>query len=167
MAVAAGGNTGDAAGTIRGAAAALARSGLLRAVRLSALYRTAPVRVSADAPDPGGDYINAAVVAESAGSPAEILSLLHAVERAFGRDRSRCPHGAPRPIDLDLLVVGDLTVQQPALTLPHPRMHQRAFVLAPLAELAPDLPVPGTGRTVAELLADLGPIDGAIVRRCD
>lgn len=165
VALAAGANLGDAAGAVRAAFDELRRSPLLRCARLSRLYRTAPVRVSADAPDPGGEYINAAIVAESSAAPAELLALLHRVERTGGRDRERTsPHGGPRPIDLDLLLVGGVTLHTPELTLPHPRMRQRAFVLVPLADVAPDLPVPGTGKTVVQLLAELGPVDAAAVR---
>jgi 2-amino-4-hydroxy-6-hydroxymethyldihydropteridine diphosphokinase len=169
VAVAAGGNLGDPAAAIREAFAALSQSALLTNLRLSSLYRTAPVRVSADAPDPGGAYVNAAIVAESSASPRTLLALLHRLELRLGRSRvpGASPHGAPRPIDLDLLVVGDLMLTEPELTLPHPRMHQRAFVLVPLAEIAPDLLVPGTNKTVAELLAALGPIDAAAVSRLD
>lgn len=165
VAIAAGGNTGDAAAGIRAAFASLAASPLISHARLSPLYHTAPVRVSPDGPDPGGAYTNAAITAESGADPRELLSLLHQIERTGGRDRNQSPHGAPRPIDLDLLIVGELTLDTPALTLPHPRMHQRAFVLVPLADLAPALAVPGTGKTVARLLADLGPLDAAAVRK--
>ncbi|MDP1661566.1 MAG: 2-amino-4-hydroxy-6-hydroxymethyldihydropteridine diphosphokinase, partial [Phycisphaerales bacterium] len=83
------------------------------------------------------------------------------------------PHGAPRPIDLDLLLVRDVAINTPELTLPHPRMHERAFVLVPLADVAPGLHVPGTGGpgqpplTVAQLLARLGPLGAGAVRRID
>lgn len=167
VAIAAGSNLGDAAASIRAAFADLDRSPLLEHARLSPLYRTAPVRVSRDGPDPGGDYANAAIVAESSASPEDLLALLHQVERAGGRERASSPHGAPRPLDLDLLIVGELMIDTPDLVLPHPRMHQRAFVLVPLADVAPDLRVPGQGATVAQLLARLGPLDARAVRRIE
>jgi len=170
ISIAAGANQGDAVASVRSAFAALARSALISGARLSPLYRTAPVRVGAQGPDPGGDYVNAAIVAESSASPEALLALLHEIEQRGGRNRAGSPHGAPRPIDLDLLTVADLTVQSAALTLPHPRMRERAFVLAPLADIAPDLVVPGVGGpslTVAELLHRLGPLDAGQVRRIE
>jgi len=171
IAVAAGANLGDSAGAVRRAFAAVAASPLVRDARLSPLYRTAPVRVSAGAPDPGGEYVNAAIVAESAADPVELLAMLQGVERGLGRDRASSPHGAPRPIDLDLLLVGREERATAELTLPHPRMHERAFVLVPLADVAPDAAVPlgkGKGvRTVAQLLADLGPTAAGAARRID
>lgn len=167
IAIAAGSNLGDAAASIRAAFSALAASPLIRNPKLSPLYRTAPVRVSPEGPDPGGEYINAAIFAESSSTPQELLTLLHEVERRGGRDRGVSPHGGPRLLDLDLLLVGDTVIATPELTLPHPRMHQRAFVLVPLADVAPGLVVPGSGcgRTVGELLAMLGPLDAGLVRR--
>ncbi|HYD01250.1 MAG TPA: 2-amino-4-hydroxy-6-hydroxymethyldihydropteridine diphosphokinase [Phycisphaerales bacterium] len=171
VAIAAGANLGDPAAQIRAAFGALAHSSLISNATLSPLYRTAPVRVVADGPDPGGEYVNAAIVAESNASPEALLALLHDVERRGGRDRGICPHGSPRPIDLDLLVVGDLVFRSFELTIPHPRMHERAFVLAPLADVAPGLAVPapdgGPGVSVGELLRRLGPLDAASVRRID
>lgn len=173
VAIAAGANTGNAAANIRAAFAALAASPDLSHTRLSSLYSTAPVRVTPGGPDPGGTYTNAVITATSSADPFQLLSLLHRVEREGGRDRTHSPHGAPRPIDLDLILVGDLTFNTADLTLPHPRMHERAFVLAPLADVAPDWPVPGSGGaglpplTVAQLLARLGPLDAGAVRRID
>jgi 2-amino-4-hydroxy-6-hydroxymethyldihydropteridine diphosphokinase len=169
IALAAGSNLGDAAASIRRAFDALRTSPHIRAPRLSPLYRTAAVRVTPTGPDPGGEFVNAAVVAESSASPQELLALLHEIERRGGRDRAVSLHGGPRPLDLDLLMVGDLTLATPELTLPHPRMHERAFVLVPLADVAPNLVVPGSGwgRTVAELLARLGPLDAGAVRRIE
>jgi 2-amino-4-hydroxy-6-hydroxymethyldihydropteridine diphosphokinase len=170
IAIAAGANLGDPAGSIRNAFAALTRSALIVDAKLSPLYRTAPVRVRSGGPDPGGEYVNAAIVAESAASPEALLALLHDVELRGGRDRDKgSPHGAPRPIDLDLLLVGDAVLSTPGLTLPHPRMHERAFVLVPLADLAPSLAVPGAGggATVAQLLARLGPLAPDAVRRIE
>jgi len=167
IAIAAGSNLGNAAASVRRAFDALSKSPLIHAPRLSPLYQTEPVRVSPDGPDPGGAYVNAAIVATSFATPQQLLELLQQIERQGGRDRAvgASPHGAPRPIDLDLLLVGDLTLDTPELTLPHPRMHRRAFVLVPLADIAPDLQVPGQSATVAQLLARLGPLDARAVRK--
>jgi 2-amino-4-hydroxy-6-hydroxymethyldihydropteridine diphosphokinase len=135
--------------TLFDAAASLKRSGLLHDLRLSRLWRSEPVNAL------GPEFVNAALVAESAHSPDDLLALLMATELAFGRDRqgpdrsSATPPMQPsmqpaspvlspaRTLDLDLIAVGDLQHQSTELTLPHPRATQRAFVLEPLAELLP------------------------------
>lgn len=150
-AIALGSNLGDRHAKIRGAIARLGISRTLFAVRASPLYETAPQRVSPDAPDPGGPYINAVAIALTTAQPIDILNELLAMEKELGRDRSTQPHGAPRPIDLDLLMVGTLTMKTPELTLPHPGIAQRLFVLSPLSDIAPQMLVPGTGRTVLQL----------------
>lgn len=111
----------------------------------SLLYRSAPV----DAPGQP-DYINAVIAVDTGLSPQQLLHALQDMEQAAGR--SRAYRNAPRPLDLDLLLHGDTVLQDEELTLPHPRMHQRAFVLRPLAELAPRLRIPGHGE-LAPLLA--------------
>ena len=109
-----------------------------RVLAISSLYRTAPVGY-ADQPD----FINAVAKLNTALSPHELLDALHVIENRHGRQRS--VRNAPRTLDLDLLMYGSREVRDDDLTLPHPRMHERAFVLLPLAEIAPDVDVPGRG----------------------
>ena len=104
----------------------------------SSLYRTAPVGY-ADQPA----FINAAALVDTTLSPRALLDGLLAIERAHGRVRD-VPNG-PRTLDLDVIVYGDRVVDEPGLAIPHPRAHERAFVLAPLAEIAPELRIPGHG----------------------
>ncbi len=127
--VALGANLGDALATVREAAAALGHLPRTTLLQCSALYRTAPVDSS------GPDYINAVAEIETQLSAPELLAHLHALERAEGRERPY--RNAPRTLDLDILLYGDAHIDSPQLTVPHPRMEQRAFVLVPLAEIAP------------------------------
>lgn len=115
-----------------------------RVVRQSSIYRSAPLGY-ADQPE----YVNAVVQLETDLPPQRLLAELQAIENAHGRQRSFA--NAPRTLDLDLLMVGDLEIDSPSLQLPHPRMHERAFVLVPLVEIAPQAVVPGRGPAV-ELL---------------
>lgn len=141
-----GANLGDAAFQVESAFEALADEPGCRLVARSSLYRSAPVEAS------GPDYVNAVAVLDTGLAPDALLARLQAIEQRFGRER---PYpNAPRTLDLDLLLHGEARLQGPALTLPHPRMHQRAFVLRPLAELAPELTIPGYG-PVRTLLADV------------
>lgn len=126
-----GGNLGDARATVESALQAL--SGAVAATRLlkaSSLYRTAPQQSS------GPDYVNAVALVETLLSPLALLQALQSLEQAAGRERPY--RNAPRTLDLDLLDYGDLRLDTPTLTLPHPRMRQRAFVLQPLAEICPE-----------------------------
>ena len=111
----------------------------------SGLYRSAPVGYL-DQPE----FLNAVAQLETELSPDRLLQGLQEIEKHHGRERPFA--GAPRTLDLDLLLYGDVVIDSPGLTLPHPRMHERAFVLKPLAEIAPDIAVPGRGRA-RDLLA--------------
>jgi 2-amino-4-hydroxy-6-hydroxymethyldihydropteridine diphosphokinase len=113
------------------------------------LYRSAAV-----SPIAQPDFLNTVVVARSAMAPEELLAMAKELERAVGRRQG--PRWGPRPLDVDLLLVGETRRDSGELALPHPRLHQRAFVLAPLADLLPELRLP-QGRTVRELLAQLPP----------
>ncbi|UCH47604.1 MAG: 2-amino-4-hydroxy-6-hydroxymethyldihydropteridine diphosphokinase [Betaproteobacteria bacterium] len=116
----------------------------VKLVKCSSLYRTAPVGYL-DQPD----FVNAVVELETALEPHTLLAQLHSIERQFGRKRTW--RNAPRTLDLDLLLYGDRQMKSENLTLPHPRMAERAFVLVPLTEIAPEVMVGGAG-TASELL---------------
>lgn len=143
--VALGANLGDPVSSLKAAVEALKTLPRTRFIKASGFFRTAPVGLRNQP-----DFINAVAALETELSPAELLAELFAVEARFGRQRS--VKNAPRTLDLDLLLHGEARSDDPDLTLPHPRMHQRAFVLAPLAEVAPEVSVPGHGRVV-DLLA--------------
>jgi len=139
-----GANLGDARGALQAAFDALAALPDTELLRRSAIYRSAPIDSS------GPDYLNAVAELRTALEPLALLHRLQAIELSQGRERPY--RNAPRTLDLDLLLHGQTLIDSPELTLPHPRAHQRAFVLQPLAELAPDLLIPGRGRA-SELLA--------------
>jgi len=129
--VALGANLGDARRTVRQAVQDLGRLPQTRLVRVSSLYRTAPVDSS------GPDYINAVAEVATSLTPHALLAELQRLELAAGRERPYL--NAPRTLDLDILLYDDLTLDSSTLTIPHPRMATRAFVLVPLAEIAPQL----------------------------
>ena len=143
-----GANLGDAATTIDSAFESLARLPQSRLVARSSLYRTQPV--DADGPD----YVNAVARVDTALSPRKLLDALLAIEHDHGRERSH--RNAPRTLDLDLLLHGGHVIEEPGLVVPHPRLHLRAFALLPLAEIAPDIGVPGQGALSALLTAVAG-----------
>ncbi len=132
-----GANLGDARATLASALQALDDHPAITRVATSSLYRTAPVDAS------GPDYLNAVAELCTNLSPLELLQALHAIEADHGRLRAHL--NAPRTLDLDLLLFGDREVDHPVLTLPHPRLHLRAFVLEPLAQISPDLAHPRLG----------------------
>ena len=137
---------GDRAANLREAVRRVKRLGQVRAV--SRFYDTAPVGYT-DQPN----FLNAAMLLETELEPVELMRALLAVERAMGRDRAAAVAKGPRVIDLDLLLMDDVVMVTEALTLPHPAMAQRRFVLEPLKQIAPTLVDPLSGRTVAEMLA--------------
>jgi 2-amino-4-hydroxy-6-hydroxymethyldihydropteridine diphosphokinase len=145
-----GANLGDAQSTVSAAVAALARLPGCRLQRVSSVYRSAPVDAS------GPDFCNAVLALTTTLSPEALLAALQAIEQDFGRQRPF--RHAPRTLDLDLLLHGDALRSTPQLTLPHPRLHQRAFVLQPLLDIAPDLAVPGLGALASWLPATAGQV---------
>lgn len=146
--VALGSNLDDPVGQVRSALAALGGLPRTRVTARSSLYRTAPIG-RLDQPD----FINAVARLETQLSARELLAALLAIEARHARVRSTS--NAPRTLDLDLLLFADEVIREPGLEVPHPRMHERAFVLLPLAEIDPVVCVPGRG-PVAGLLAAVG-----------
>ena len=144
--VALGANIGEPAATVLAAITALAGLPESRVLRSSSLYRTTPVGLRNQP-----DFINAAAALETALSAEALLDALLDLEVRFGRHRR--DRIGPRTLDLDLLLYNDSEIDQPRLTVPHPRLHLRAFVLCPLAEIAPDLTIPGRGSVAAWLPA--------------
>lgn len=136
-----GSNRGDPAAHLRAAVSGLAGLPQSRLVRISPVYRTAP---QGRTDQPG--FLNAVAELETALEPAALLEQLQALEAARGRRRDHEVRWGPRTLDLDLLVYDDRYIREPGLEVPHPRLAERAFVLVPLADLAPDLEVPGMGR---------------------
>jgi 2-amino-4-hydroxy-6-hydroxymethyldihydropteridine diphosphokinase len=149
-----GSNQGDSCAVVRAAILQLRRFAAGGDLRASHLYQTAPV----DCPPDADLFINAVAGFEPRPgvTPRGLLFALKGLEREFGR-RDAPVRNAPRILDLDLLVFGAERRRSPGFTLPHPRAHLRRFVLAPAAELAPDLIWPGTGSSVLQLLAALPP----------
>lgn len=142
-----GANLGEPVAQLRAAIEAIAQLPETSIVRVSSLYRTAPVGHAAQP-----DFVNAAVAVETALEPRALLAALLAIEAASGRERTF--KDAPRTLDLDILLYGDRTIDEPGLAVPHPRLYERAFALAPLVEIEPEAVVPGRGRA-ADLLAAL------------
>lgn len=155
--VALGANIGEPQRQVEAGFAALAALPGTRLLLRSSLYRTTPVGYL-DQPD----FINAMAGIETTLAPQALLEALLDIERAHGRVRE-FPN-APRTLDLDIALYGDHVLQMPGLTVPHPRMLERAFVMVPLAEIAPDVEVPGQGR-VSELAARLDAAGVAELRR--
>ncbi|MDN4057690.1 2-amino-4-hydroxy-6-hydroxymethyldihydropteridine diphosphokinase [Massilia sp. YIM B02769] len=148
-----GANLGDARANVRDALARLNAYPGCRLHAASGSWRTAPVDSSGD------DYINAVAAVDTGLDAHALLAALMHIEQAHGRERPY--RNAPRTLDLDLLMYGDAIIDTPTLVVPHPRMHERAFVLAPLLEIAPDIVIPGRGRA-ADCLP--GVADQAIIK---
>ena len=141
-----GSNLEDPRRQVLGAFDELARLPRTRVTGRSSLYRTAPIGHAAQP-----DFINAVAALDTQLSAVALLRELQAVEARHGRERSFA--NAPRTLDLDLLLYGDAHIDEPGLSVPHPRMQERAFVLAPLVELAPKLDIPGIGPASEQLAA--------------
>ena len=144
-----GANLGDARRSVRLAMAAIAALAQVRVVRESALYASAPIDSS------GPDYVNAVLVVQTRLTAPGLLAQLQSIELQAGRQRPY--RNAPRTLDLDLLLYGDARIQSPALTVPHPRMWERAFVVLPLFEIAPD----------AVSAAALARVEGQVIARVE
>jgi 2-amino-4-hydroxy-6-hydroxymethyldihydropteridine diphosphokinase len=146
--VALGGNVGDARAALDKAVAAFCDGAAVRLVARSSDYRTPPWGVEDQPP-----FINLCLAVATSLTPRELLARALEVERAFGRDRANERRWGPRPLDIDLIAYDDVTLDEPDLILPHPRLFERAFVLVPLAEIAPDRRIAGI--RVADALARL------------
>jgi len=156
--VALGSNLGDRLGFLAQGLRGLSRLADTTVLAISSVYETEPV----GGPSPQGFYLNAVVQLRTSLGPLELLRHMQGIERAAGRVRNRV-RGVARTLDLDLLLYGDACLETPELVVPHPRMHERAFVLEPLAELAPSLLHPRLGVSIADLVAALE--DSKVVRK--
>jgi 2-amino-4-hydroxy-6-hydroxymethyldihydropteridine diphosphokinase len=133
-----GGNVGDSRATLDSAVLALSDADGIRLFARSSDYRTPPWGVTDQAP-----FINLCVAIDTTLAPGALLSCIHEIERRFGRDRASEQRWGPRTVDIDILAYDDLTLDDPGLILPHPRLFERAFVLMPLTEIAGDVTIAG------------------------
>jgi len=157
-----GGNLGDVRATFERAIAMLCADGAVRLVARSSDYRTPPWGVT-DQPA----FINAVIIVATSLEPHALLTRVQNVEAALGRDRTKERRWGPRPIDIDILAYDDIVLREPDLTLPHPRLFERAFVLLPLAEIAADRVI--AGQRVGDVLAgaDVAGIDKLPTRQSE
>jgi 2-amino-4-hydroxy-6-hydroxymethyldihydropteridine diphosphokinase len=146
--IALGGNVGDVRDTLDRAIAVLCDGGTVRLLARSSDYRTPPWGVADQPP-----FINRAIIVETTLPPVDLLARAQAIERQFGRDRSKEQRWGPRTLDIDLIDYEGTALNTPELTLPHPRALERAFVLVPLAEIEPDWRIAGI--RIADALAKL------------
>jgi pantoate--beta-alanine ligase len=147
--IALGSNQGDRVGNLLKAVEALRQNQAIEVARVSSFYETAPVGGPADQ----DKFFNAAAIVETALSPAELMAALLETERKLGRQRGE--RWGPRTIDLDLLLYGQQSIDSEGLTIPHPRMHERQFVLAPASEIATECVHPRVQKSIGKLLTDL------------
>jgi 2-amino-4-hydroxy-6-hydroxymethyldihydropteridine diphosphokinase len=150
-AIALGSNQGDRRAHIEAALRALASLPGTRLIACSPLIETAPVGMR----EGEGSFLNAAALVETLLAPRDLLDRLLEIEREHGRVRDAAGGWGGRTLDLDLLTCGDMVIDEPGLRVPHPRMHQRLFVLEPLAAIAPGLLIPTLNRSVSRLLEEL------------
>jgi len=161
-AVGLGSNLGDRLGNLRAARAAILQlSNVSSSILSSPLYETEPVNCETGA----GKFLNAVVELEYQGDPATLVEQLIRIEEAFGRKRDH-PKNVSRVIDMDLLYCGDQAIDIGCLQLPHPRIHSRKFVLQPLADIRPNLVLPGQTKTIRKLLEEVDE-SGEVVRVTD
>jgi 2-amino-4-hydroxy-6-hydroxymethyldihydropteridine diphosphokinase len=158
--VALGSNLGDRESHLRSAIQEIGRIGSVELV--SSFYETDPV---GDIPQP--DFLNAVLEVRTSLPAESLLSALLQIEQQHGRNRAAVPPKGPRTLDLDLLSYGDQVLRAPNLTLPHPAIAERRFVLVPLAEIAPEWRHPVSGKTAAEMLAELPPENRRVSRLLD
>jgi 2-amino-4-hydroxy-6-hydroxymethyldihydropteridine diphosphokinase len=155
-----GGNLGDVLARFRDALDGLGRAGV-EVVAVSSAYRTRALVAPGAAPGP--DYWNAVVRVRTTLTARQLLALAHRIEAAAGRERRA--RWEARPLDIDLLTFGDAVIHGHGIEVPHPRLHERAFVLVPWAEIAPEARVPPGNVTVEELRTRLGAVDADILER--
>jgi 2-amino-4-hydroxy-6-hydroxymethyldihydropteridine diphosphokinase len=149
--IALGSNLGDRLANLRAGREAVMRlAGVSGTPLCSRVYETEPVGTGPDA----GRFLNAVIEVEFTGQPMALLDALQEIEATMGRPSKR-PRNAPRTLDLDILYVGNLVLSNEEIVIPHPRLHQRRFVLTPLNDIRPDLLLPGQQHTIAQLLATL------------
>lgn len=148
--IAFGANLGAARASVARAVAAFCDGTTVTLRKRSSDYRTPPWGIMNQP-----DFVNACLLVETSLTPSDLLARAHDIERGFGRNRNREPRNGPRVIDIDLLAYDEMTLQSEPLTLPHPRLTKRAFVLVPLAEIVPDRII--VGRRVRDWLADVDP----------